>query len=188
MLNHIFPNNRDWKQYTVHCTLYEYCTGIQCTLLVNIIPKRTDGCTRVPPHAFVVYITTAGNYISLQLSSPCQANRYSTEKTSNMGGPSRTKRHLVGQSPTVPVRAAMLVQPSSLRPHCIILCRILSSICKIVMKNILFLNQRVLNTYQQKYTNMKCIQISTDKAYGIKQHKNMHIFLDMLRHSIQILC
>jgi hypothetical protein len=43
---------------------------------------------------YIYYITSAGNFISLQLGSPCQGNRYGTEeKAGGTARPSHTKSH-----------------------------------------------------------------------------------------------
>ncbi len=64
---------------------------------------------------FMYYITAAGNSVSWQLGSSCQCNRYGKKK--------RQAVHHV-QNPTCRItllllarRAAVLDQPSSLRPH-----------------------------------------------------------------------
>ncbi len=59
-------------------------------------PERKHGSTRV-----LNYITAAGNYISSQLGSSCQGDRYGTDKAGRVRPlrPSRTKSHLPGHSP-----------------------------------------------------------------------------------------
>jgi hypothetical protein len=65
-----------------------------------------DGCMVV----YTYYRTAAGNSSSTQLCSSCQRNRYGTEKAGGTAHTSHTKSHLLS-------RAAVLGQPSSLRPH-----------------------------------------------------------------------
>ncbi len=72
---------------------------------------------------YIYYITAAGNSNSLQLGSSCKGNRSGTEKAGFTTRPSHTKAHLPGHSPPACQAAAVLGQPSSLRPHWVVTIR-----------------------------------------------------------------
>jgi hypothetical protein len=106
------------------------CPCVDCAQLRR---ERRHGSTRVPDHAwrslwrmvvYIYYITAAGNFISWQLSSSCQGNRYDSEKA---GG--TAVHHIQNHTCRVTLlqqakQAAVLCQPSSLRPHWQRLCQI----------------------------------------------------------------
>ncbi len=101
------------------------CMG-QNSISGVFLPERRHGSTRVPGHddfllwrsssrivVYIYHITAAGNSTNSQLGSSCQGNRYIV-KAGGAARPSRTKSHLLGHTAR---RAAVLGQPSSLRPH-----------------------------------------------------------------------
>ncbi len=57
----------------------------------------TDGCVHL-----LQYITAAGNFISSQLGSSCQGNRYGTQKAGGTARTSCTKSHLPGSLSSSP--------------------------------------------------------------------------------------
>jgi hypothetical protein len=80
--------------------------------------QRRHGPTRVRGHAFIAYIyyVTAAGYISSQLASSCQGNRYVTVKVGGTARPSQN--HTCWVTLLQPARrATVLGQPYSLRPH-----------------------------------------------------------------------